>query len=636
MNFILKRMQPLGDSVRHKTIMIEYNLGEMKSKDGSVLWYEVQNQASRHAIAISNLIANMPIFKELAKRLFSPRTLLYYQYIIKKEILPFVRQACVIRWYNLNGRQIPPDERKVVVPNSGIFPLLKECWEFQEVDIELANHLLFNLSKNLFSVAFLKGYAKKHLFRISKRLKKSKHHFPRAVERSDGWKLACHYAEGFDPSRRNDLNWFEGSEIDPSRVLIYFDSRNNSNGQLIKAETIRQIEKRGFKWVALKKDIMEEQVSYWQAEALESEKLLPKKLATTDLDRWILDIGNELLEQVDYWKQFYDAFDVKINYIPEEGFPKNIAQAIAFDVNEKEAGILVGKQRSEIYLPFTDLFVGFHPKHVFFTWNDRVEHYLKPNLEQIKVLVTVGYPNNVFVNKYENLKLCDRLKSKGANFIIALFDNAFCPDIRFSERAMADFYRLFFDWLLQDDSVGLILKSKKAFVTKNLYSIKGLIDKGLNTGRCINLDNVWGRFPADASMGADMAIGCGISSAVIESVIAGCRGIHYDNTYLTGHEFYKWGMGRIIFDDAEKMMVALKRYKQNPASEPKLGDWSEYLDKLDPFRDNRGGERMGTYMRWLLEAFDQGKNRDEAIELANARYAQNWGTDKIIKLESIL
>ena len=41
---------------------------------------------------------------------------------------------------------------------------------------------------------------------------------------------------------------------------------------------------------------------------------------------------------------------------------------------------------------------------------------------------------------------------------------------------------------------------------------------------------------------------------------------------------------------------------------------------------------MGTYMRWLLESFDKGKSRDEAIQYANKIYADTWGKDKVVKV----
>ena len=80
-------------------------------------------------------------------------------------------------------------------------------------------------------------------------------------------------------------------------------------------------------------------------------------------------------------------------------------------------------------------------------------------------------------------------------------------------------------------------------------------------------------------------------------------------------------------------MASLKKYKGNPHSNSELGDWTPFLDELDPFRDGRGGERMGIYMRWLLESFDNGKNRDEVIQSANKLYAEKWGSDKVVNME---
>ena len=79
------------------------------------------------------------------------------------------------------------------------------------------------------------------------------------------------------------------------------------------------------------------------------------------------------------------------------------------------------------------------------------------------------------------------------------------------------------------------------------------------------------------------------------------------------------------------MLSQIENYKNNPKKYQDLGDWSEHLDEIDPFRDNRGGERIGTYMRWLLESFEQGIEREENISKANRLYADSWGEDKIFK-----
>ena len=96
-------------------------------------------------------------------------------------------------------------------------------------------------------------------------------------------------------------------------------------------------------------------------------------------------------------------------------------------------------------------------------------------------------------------------------------------------------------------------------------------------------------------------------------------------------DLYKWGENKVIFPDLDEMLSRLEIYKNNHEKYPALGDWSEHLDDIDPFRDNRGGERIGTYLRWLLEGFEQGMDREENILKANQLYAEAWGKDKIFK-----
>jgi len=115
-------------------------------------------------------------------------------------------------------------------------------------------------------------------------------------------------------------------------------------------------------------------------------------------------------------------------------------------------------------------------------------------------------------------------------------------------------------------------------------------------------------------------------------VISGCRGIHCDLPKHPSYPYYECGYEKIIFDDINRLISALKRYKENPSSEPELGDWSKYIDKLDPFRDGGGGKRIGAYMCWLIKGFDRGENRDGAIEYADKLYAQQWGEDKVIDM----
>ena len=109
----------------------------------------------------------------------------------------------------------------------------------------------------------------------------------------------------------------------------------------------------------------------------------------------------------------------------------------------------------------------------------------------------------------------------------------------------------------------------------------------------------------------------------------------YPNLRSIEPDLYAWGDKKVIFSNLDEMIDTLKSFKQNPDIYPDLGDWSAHLDELDPFRDMRGAERIGTYVRWLKEAFDKGLERQDAIECANVFYADEWGEDKIFSSKGV-
>ena len=61
-----------------------------------------------------------------------------------------------------------------------------------------------------------------------------------------------------------------------------------------------------------------------------------------------------------------------------------------------------------------------------------------------------------------------------------------------------------------------------------------------------------------------------------------------------------------------------------------LGNWKQHIHKVDPFRDGRGGERIGTYIRHLLDSYGKGSESNIAINYANQQYIKKWGKDKVI------
>ncbi|MFH1189208.1 MAG: hypothetical protein V1682_00780 [Candidatus Omnitrophota bacterium] len=608
--------------------MLTYSLGDMKSSSGSALWYDVKAECSECSGRILEKLIFDPAYLEVSGRLASPRTELYFRRLIADAIYPFVRQAFVIQWYKRNNKSIPAGELCVKVPDTGIFRPLLDYWDVDGVNVKLTPPFYYNLSDR----SRLRSAIKKQIMKCRRTFGAAQERNTPGLPSSKNM-VACHYIEGLDPARRNDLNWFVGSGIDAGRILVYFDRSRRAPshemaGGLISRKVTDRIERQGMRWVALERDIIEAQGSeYWAPAPISKDSLIRVECAENSLTGWVVDASNDLLREVHYWGRFYEHFSIKVHYVPEEGFVKNIAQAIAFDV--KKDGVLVGKQRSEISYSLNYM-MGNYPKHVFFAWNEWPARHLGANLEKIEKIVITGYPNDLY-NKREDY--CASLRRSGAKFVIALYDEMPGPENNMSEGEIANFYEAFLRFVLDDRSIGLMIKSKKPSVIESLPSIHPLLKKAEETGRCIVMKDIVSRLASDASFGADIAIGCGISSAVVESVIAGCKGIHYDITGQRSVDYYGWGHGKVIFDDMGELLSALKKIKEGRGGKDALGDWSCRMDSLDSFRDGKGGQRMGSYMRWLLEAFDKRLGgHDRAIEYADSNYTARWGADKVIDM----
>ena len=139
------------------------------------------------------------------------------------------------------------------------------------------------------------------------------------------------------------------------------------------------------------------------------------------------------------------------------------------------------------------------------------------------------------------------------------------------------------------------------------------------------MNEPWGKMVSNYLKDIDMVVSISLfmPSALIETVIHGARGVFWDfgNMRFCQPELYQWGENKVIFSDLDEMLSRIKIYKNSSEKYFDLGDWSEHLYNYDPFRDNRGGERIGTYLHWLLEGFEQGMDREENISKANRLYA---------------
>ncbi|MEN6318276.1 MAG: hypothetical protein ABFD82_05925 [Syntrophaceae bacterium] len=609
---------------------LPYELGEMRSANGEVLRYEVEVTASDIAIHLSTIIREYPIYKEILEKTRSSKTDLYFQTAIKEEIYSVIKDLCVLRWYRRNNVAVPGGEEVVLAPPTGICLLLDRIWPDKDIPIRFADASL----KNHLSLYYrsLRSFARRAVNQGSAVYCRWKYKSLSDKSFEKKGTIAVQYAEGIDLQRRSDIVWYPESGIDSSRVLLYFAWPDH---QPVDKTVIQSIEKMGMDYVALNiYSCKDGNVPVWYPSSCSKKNISSLCLRPKSrVEKWIHNMGEKLINEINYWSDFYGAFNIRLHLIVGSKDSKYIAQGIAFDRHGQRDGLMFGKERSELQWPPVAI-LGWYPVDVFFTWSPRAVQYLNPNVNHMLAAVSTGYPNDFAFNRkvIDAKKLKDEIKARGVDFIVSLFDNVHGPDIAHSTANMEKFYLAFLNWLLDDPTVVVLIKSKKSSVLQRLPRVLPVLLQAESTGRCLRLEDEFGRLSVDASFASDMSVGIGISSSIIEAAIAGCRGVHCDLTNLISHEFYQWGYEKLIYDDLDRLIVSLKGFKTGDSAYKDVGDWTPFLDKLDPFRDGSAGERMGTYLRWCLEGFDDGLNRDDVILGASEQYRKQWGADKVAML----
>ena len=607
-------------------------LADMRTEEGTAVRWQAEKLAMETAVQLARRLSALPQYQTLIGVLPMERVDLYFEKRINAEIYPAIRALCVMEWCIRNGR--PPTSREVVWHHhQNLGPALREVWPSSEVP------LVLGAPRTLYAAARTWGKEMRAgLYRLVEGRK-----WGSAVSRvrgSDGPTIAIHYAEGTDLSRRSDLFWYDQSQVDPSRILVYFEGVSSLwmiMERVDPREVVRDLERLGMRRVSLgHQSVGLGDTPLWHPGG--EHRVLLKQWRrsiggvkpATPTERWVSEAARRLLGEVGRWRSFYDSFNIKVHMEIDEGGYGGVAQCIAQDMT---GGVHVGRQRSDSWV-WDWGYLGHHPDHVYFAWNHRAVAHAVANRNRIGSAIVSGFHHDgAWRSGAAPKELRAKVSTKGARFVVALFDNVFVWYGSFSKSMMQAFYTAFLEWVLEDPHVGVITKSKKPKVFQELPEIRGLMERAVATGRWINLSNVYGRLPSDASRAADISVGIGISSAVIEAVAAGGKGVHCDLTATWSHPFYQWGYDKVVFDDLNRMMAALKHYSSEPALEPGLGDFSQRMDQVDPFHDGRSGERVGAYLRWLLEAFDEGKDRGTAIRRANERYARMWGEDNVICTE---
>lgn len=592
--------------------------------DRSPLADKIDETVSVLASEIFEQIKSRIVYKDFSEAIASHKVPFYFQGRLRAEIKPYLLKMLT--------------NENIYIPDIHIFTLLRGLLELYGIAIAGCSGLLRLLETGYLSVRQFLRRKRLLLANIWNRL-----WYDRTIKalKINDPVIAVHFSEGIDVGKRSDIHWFPQSRIEPDRVLLFINenSLEKKYGLFIKPnkDLLKALKASQFKWVFVpQKRLTGTGKGVWAPDRIElpgwATSLL-RETVSDDIDRWISNLFEELLYEIEFWKAFLRKFNAKVLFYPGEGSTTIIAQGIAFDVLGEEGGFTAGKQRSDIGHSASFL-TGYHTKDIVFTWNSRNPEYFKQPYNMVCTQIVAGYPYdaNGFQHNPEIEEAKKLFDKRGVNFVVTLFDTGHGESYRnnFSSGDMEKIYRCFLNWVLDEKTLGLLIKSKKPYILEALPALQPLLKSAEETERCIRLP--FRCLPSAVSKISDMVVGLNVSSAASEAVIAGCRGIHYHDKLPQTHEYYKWGYGKLVFDDLDLMMTAIKSYKADRNSNSELGDWTPYLDFIDPFRDSRAGERMGTYLRWCLEGFDSGLGRNNVIKDANSKYADIWGEDKVLEI----
>ena len=435
--------------------------------------------------------------------------------------------------------------------------------------------------------------------------------------------------EGIGKKTLDDFFWWRNSTIIPERLLYMFERLDYQPTQ----ERLASLKKLGINSIALNKnysgDAPESMIRHKTLSLKEGLKRFysySKVIFRGGLkNRFSRSVCSWVIWQLyhsDELAKIYKEANLKALFHFQEVGAESITLATL-----RSKTVRFGTHWSCLNGAYTS---SFRCHEVYFAWG---AHDLKIILDSeslSKNLLISG----CFLSEYSNEEEVQKgteavqlMKNRGARYTLALFDNSIVDP---------NFYRFFLDWLINDPALGVIIKSKgEPWDMFKKGSSGRLVQQAINTGRFHVMSS--NASPADAGLLSDFSVGTESISAIAVAALKGAKVLFLDYEKMGQGLlkpygiFHSLGPKRCVFSEPEILKEAILEYINNPESNPYLGDASPILDKIDPFRDGKASQRIGEYVKWYLEGVDQNLSKDDSIRKATDKYAEKWGTDKVIR-----
>lgn len=434
-----------------------------------------------------------------------------------------------------------------------------------------------------------------------------------------------------NPELNSDLFFWQHSQLPGNCILIIFGVPVDPFNEKME----KQLSRYGMKAIAInpRATNVSSIPIFYRWPKIQIQKRFDNNVLFSAEERWLIEQKRRYAFGYDYWVELFRKSNTKV-YI--SWFKCDAMNCVIYDALRSLGGIYVNYQRSFEEFPtpentlISDIVFGFSPN------NAEIERKIDSN---ILYHIAVGYVGDCRfpLEVPYSRKVRDKLNCHGAKYIITFLDENSYGDPRWdpTDEFSQVNYEFLLKKVLKEPWLGIIFKPKvPSTLRKRLGQIAHLLKQAEETGRCFVFEGgaVQGSYPpAIAALASDIVIYghlCG-GTAGLESALAGIPTFLLDREGLPISKLYKLGKGKVVFTDWESLWSACEDYLNFNGKIGGLGDWSSILDELDPFRDGRAAERIGTYLKWLMDGFKAGLSRETIMADAAERYTKIWGQDKV-------
>jgi len=336
-----------------------------------------------------------------------------------------------------------------------------------------------------------------------------------------------------------------------------------------------------------------------------------------------------------YWGSFFKTNGVKI-YTTWYKYD-NSHMALSDAVNDNNGLSVI----SQIAFEGSAEISYFTNIDIYFCFSRYSYEVAKKVNSNIKYTVITGYLKDyvpsLLIDKAKNVR--KKLQENGAEKIIFAIDENSIDDSRWhtGHELQRENYSYILKKILEIPWLGVIFKPKRSInLRRRLGPVADLLEEAETTGRCYIYEDS-GRHttsvpPILAGLSADICIHGHLSagSAALECAFEGLPTLLIDREGSPSSKLYDLPEGKVIFKDWPSAINATLEYFNSHESIPGFGDWTSIIDDLDPFRDGMAAYRMGTYLKWLIDGYENGLEREEIMANAAERYKKQWGEDKVI------